>query len=83
MTTDHLSIREDIAAHDAEVDEQLKRIMTQPKPRTPKVTIQSPNGIRSKPISKPVAAAAAVDTPPKTRRPSAEARRAALERKQF
>lgn len=83
MTTDHLSIRDEIAQHDAEVDELLKRIMTPAKPRVRKVVITSPNGIVSRPRPKAAVPTLRDDSVKPKKRTSAEARRAALERKQF
>ncbi len=84
MTTDHLSIRDEIAQHDAEVDALLKSIMAPAKPRVRKVVLTSPTGIVSKPRAKPATPGLKDENAPKPkRRTSPEARRAALERKQF
>ncbi len=83
MTTDLLSIRDEIARHDAEVDALLKRIMTPATPRVRKPVIETPMGIVSRPRAKAVSPEAKTESVKPKKRPSAEARRAALERKQF
>jgi hypothetical protein len=83
MTTDLLSIRDEIAQQDAKMDELLKSIMAPEKPRVRKPVPETPLGIVSRPRPKTTVPDVQKPAAKSKKKPSAEARRAALERKQF